>query len=105
MEFFSPHSGPHGQRFEIKVSAQMEQSAKSTLRLIAFYRPLKNELLEALDDYCYCCWTAVAAKPSTARSLAALKPADNEVQLMALESWKALRDDKILSTRLDEKKP
>ncbi|MGH1448806.1 MAG: DNA cytosine methyltransferase [Pseudomonadaceae bacterium] len=105
-EGFSSHEGPDGERFEIKVSAEMEHSARSTLRLRAFYRILKNELPEALDDYYYYCETAGAAKPYTSRSMEAWKHADNEAQLLELGSAEGnARLDNILSTRLDETKP
>lgn len=55
VEGFPSHSAPHGQRFEIKVSAEMEHSPKSILRLIDFYRRLKTELPEAMDNCYYYC--------------------------------------------------
>jgi len=76
-EGFSSHSGLNGATFEIKVSAEMEGSARSTLRLRAFYRLLKNNQPEALEDYYNFCETADVLEPYTARSFDAWNHADN----------------------------
>ncbi|MCI8209409.1 modification methylase [Pseudomonas sp. S25] len=105
-EGFSSHSDDHGTTFDIKVSAEMEASARSTLRLRAFYRLLKNEQAEALEDYYNFCETANVAEPYTPRSLEAWKHADNEAQLLELGTEGGnIRLDKILANRLDETKP
>jgi len=50
-EGFSSYSDEKGFSFKIKVSAEMNGAARSTLRLRAFYRALKNECPAALDEY------------------------------------------------------
>ena len=105
-EGFSSHSGLNGATFEIKVSAEMESSARATLRLRAFYRLLKNNQPEALEDYYNFCETADVLEPYTARSFDAWKHADNEAQLLELGTEEGnLRLDKILASRLDETRP
>ncbi|NWD74435.1 DNA cytosine methyltransferase [Pseudomonas gingeri] len=105
-EGFSSHSDNNGDTFEIKVSAEMEVSARSTLRLRAFYRLLKSKQPEALEDYYNFCETADVSEPYTSRSLEAWKHADNEAQLLELGTEEGnLRLDKILADRLDETKP
>jgi DNA (cytosine-5)-methyltransferase 1 len=105
-EGFSSHSDDDGTTFEIKVSAEMEASARSTLRLRAFYRLLKTNQPEALEDYYNFCETAGAAAPHTPRSLDAWKHADNEALLLELGTEEGnARLDSTLATRLDETKP
>lgn len=105
-EGFSSHTGADGENFEIKVSAEMEPSARSTLRLRAFYRLLKRERPEALEDYYNFCETANMSAPYSGRSLEAWKHADNEAQLLELGTHEGNdRLDKILESRLDETKP
>jgi DNA (cytosine-5)-methyltransferase 1 len=105
-EGFSSHSDDDGTTFEIKVSAEMESSARSTLRLRAFYRLLKSNQPEALEDYYNFCETAGAAAPHTPRSLDAWKHADNEALLLELGTEEGnARLDSTLATRLDETKP
>ena len=50
-EGFSSYSDESGMRFKIKVSAEMTSAARSTLRLRAFYRALKQEYPGLLDEY------------------------------------------------------
>jgi DNA (cytosine-5)-methyltransferase 1 len=84
----------------------MESSARSTLRLRAFYRLLKTNQPEALEDYYNFCETAGAAAPHTPRSLDAWKHADNEALLLELGTEEGnARLDSTLATRLDETKP
>ena len=105
-EGFSSHSDDDGTTFEIKVSAEMEASARSTLRLRAFYRLLKTNQPEALEDYYNFCETAGAAAPHTPRSLDAWKHADNEALLLELGTEEGnAKLDSTLATRLDETKP
>jgi DNA (cytosine-5)-methyltransferase 1 len=88
------------------VSAEMEFSARSTLRLRAFYRLLKNDQPEALEDYYNFCETAGMADPHTPRSLEAWKHADNEALLLELGTEEGnTKLDKILASRLDETRP
>ncbi len=105
-EGFSSHSSNNAETFEIKVSAEMEISARSTLRLRAFYRLLKNKQPDALEDYYNFCETADVTEPYTNRSLEAWKHADNEAQLLELGTEEGnTRLDKMLEDRLDETKP
>ncbi|MCV4290037.1 DNA cytosine methyltransferase [Pseudomonas capsici] len=105
-EGFSSHSDINGDTFEIKVSAEMEVSARSTLRLRAFYRLLKSKQPEALDDYYNFCETADVSEPHTAKSLEAWRHADNEAQLLELGTEAGnTRLDKMLASRLDETRP
>lgn len=84
----------------------MEASARSTLRLRAFYRLLKRETPEALEDYYSFCETAGAEVPYTDRSLAAWRQADSEAQLLELGTAEGnARLDSLLESRLDETKP
>ncbi|MBZ9784275.1 DNA cytosine methyltransferase [Pseudomonas sp. REP124] len=95
-----------GTGFEIKVSAEMDPAARSTLRLRAFYRFLKKNMPEALGDYYDFCETAGMSHPYTSRSLDAWKHADEEAQLLELGSAEGnARLDRILEERLDESKP
>lgn len=50
-EGFSSYSDGKGLSFKIHVSAEMNGAARSTLRLRAFYRALKNECPTLLDEY------------------------------------------------------
>lgn len=50
-EGFSSYTDGSGTRFKIKVSAEMNPAARSTLRLRAFYRLLKQEHPELLHEY------------------------------------------------------
>jgi DNA (cytosine-5)-methyltransferase 1 len=105
-EGFSSHSDNNGMTFKIKVSAEMEASARSTLRLRAFYRLLKSEQPEALEDYYNFCETADVPEPHTARSLEAWKQADDEAQLLELGTEEGnTRLDEMLASRLDETEP
>ena len=105
-EGFSSHTSGGSGTFEIKVSAEMEVSARSTLRLRAFYRLLKREFPEALGDYYNFCETADVTEPYTERSLAAWRHADNEAQMLELGTPEGnARLDALLEHRLDETKP
>lgn len=50
-EGFSSYEDESGIRFKIKVSAEMNTAARSTLRLRAFYRTLREEHPGLLDEY------------------------------------------------------
>lgn len=105
-EGFSSHTDPRGETFEIKVSAEMESSAHSTLRLRAFYRYLKRNQHEDLGDYYSFCETADASAPYSSRTLDAWRHADQEAQLLELGTPDGnARLDRILESRLDETKP
>lgn len=103
-EGFSSHNG--GKTFHIKVSAEMEPSARSTLRLRAFYRLLKNQYPEGLEDYYNFCETASVSTPFTDKTIDAWKHADNEAQLLELGTDEGnTRLDSLLKDRLDDTKP
>ncbi|WP_144937093.1 DNA cytosine methyltransferase [Pseudomonas alabamensis] len=105
-EGFSSHLSDGAETFEIKVSAEMEASARSTLRLRAFYRLLKRQQPEALDDYYHFCETADVKKPFTDRSAAAWRHADNEAQQIELGTPEGnARLDALLEHRLKEEEP
>jgi DNA (cytosine-5)-methyltransferase 1 len=105
-EGFSSHTANGKASFEIKLSAEMEASARSTLRLRAFYRILKRENPEALEDYYNHCETSDSAVPYTDRSIAAWHKADAEAQQLELGTPEGnARLDKLLDERLDETKP
>lgn len=103
-EGFSSHA--NGETFEIRVSAEMESSAWSTLRLRAFYRQLNRHKPEALDDYYDFCETANTSQPYTARSRDAWMQADHEAQQLELGTEEGnAKLDRMLASRLDETKP
>lgn len=103
-EGFSSHNG--GKTFQIKVSAEMEPSARSTLRLRAFYRLLKNQYPEGLEDYYNFCETASVSTPYTNKTIDAWKHADSEAQLLELGTDEGnTRLDNLLKDRLDDTKP
>jgi len=105
-EGFSSHTSDGKESFDIKVSAEMEISARSTLRLRAFYRLLKREFPEALEDYYNFCETASVTDPYTKRSHDAWRHANNEAQLLELGTPEGnARLDSLLDSRLDENKP
>lgn len=105
-EGFSSHRDSKGETFEIKVSAEMEGSAHSTLRLRAFYRHLKRYQPEDLEDYYNFCETADTSPPFSARTADAWKHADQEAQQIELGTPEGnARLDSILESRLDETKP
>lgn len=105
-EGFSSHCSGGSESFEIKVSAEMESSAHSTLRLRAFYRLLKRERPENLEDYYHFCETADVEKPYTERSYSAWRHAESEAQQIELGTPAGnTKLDQILKDRLDESKP
>jgi DNA (cytosine-5)-methyltransferase 1 len=96
----------NGDAFEIIVSAEMEPSAHSTLRLRAFYRYLKKFNPEAMDDYYSFCHTASMGAPYTERSKGAWLHAEREAQQIELGTDVGNKKlDEILEDRLDETKP
>ncbi|WP_251827096.1 hypothetical protein [Pseudomonas aeruginosa] len=76
-EGFSSYRDSQGEAFEIKVSAEMEKSAHSTLQLRAFYRLLKRNQPEDLEEYYSFCETADAA-PHTPAELEMLGGTPNK---------------------------
>ncbi|AON71274.1 MULTISPECIES: DNA cytosine methyltransferase [Pseudomonas] len=105
-EGFSSYRDSQGETFEIKVSAEMEKSAHSTLQLRAFYRLLKRNQPEDLEEYYSFCETADAAPPYTSRTRDAWRHAEQEAQQLELGTAEGNeRLDRILKSRLDETKP
>lgn len=105
-EGFSSFTDSQGEAFEIKVSAEMESSARSTLRLRAFYRYLKRHQKEDLEEYYSFCETADATPPYSSKTENAWRHAEQEAQLLELGTPEGNdRLDKILKSRLDESKP
>lgn len=103
-EGFSSHNGGHS--FEIKVSAEMNSAARSTLRLRAFYRQLKKHYPEALHDYYNFCETDAVPEPFTSKSLEAWKHADKEALLLELGTAEGnAKLDAALAERLDTDRP
>lgn len=95
-----------GRSFEVLVSAEMDQFARSTLRLRAFYRALKKNNSKALEDYYYYCETAGVPQPWTSNSLKEWQHADREARQIKLGSPEGNAElDHILETRLDTSKP
>jgi len=74
-----------GTAFKIIVSAEMEQSAHSTLRLRAFYRILKNKGGKSLDSYYRFCH-GESDKPWDDESKWAWDEAENEARRITLGS-------------------
>lgn len=105
-EGFSSYSDSQGDVFEIKVSAEMESSAHSTLRLRAFYRYLKRHQPDELDDYYSFCETADATPPYSRNTMEAWKHAEQEAQQIELGSAEGnARLDQIIDSRLDDAQP
>ncbi|MDH1077108.1 DNA cytosine methyltransferase [Pseudomonas nitroreducens] len=105
-EGFSSFADSQGDVFDIKVSAEMESSAHSTLRLRAFYRYLKRNQPEDLEEYYSFCETADATPPYSSKTVNAWKHAEQEAQLLELGTAEGNdRLDQILKSRLDETKP
>lgn len=95
-----------GQSFKVIVSAEMDAAARETLRLRAFYRALRRENPEALDDYYKFCETEGATQPWTEKSLAQWKVADEEARQIRLGSKDGNDElDRILENDLDDSKP
>ena len=78
-------SSGHGKHFEIIVSAEMDPVARKTLRLRAFYRLLKREYPEGLQDYYRYC-NGEAAEPSTPETAEFWSRADQEARQITLGS-------------------
>lgn len=92
--------------FEIKVSAEMETSAHSTLRLRAFYRLLRRHAPEYLGEYYRIC-----AEGGVVNSLSApvaelwLRAGEEALQLELGKPEDNAKLDCVLKERLDESKP
>lgn len=78
-------SSGNGEHFDIIVSAEMDSVARKTLRLRAFYRLLKRDYPEGLQDYYRYC-NGEAAEPSTAETAKFWDRADQEARQITLGS-------------------
>jgi DNA (cytosine-5)-methyltransferase 1 len=96
----------NGRSFEVLVSAEMDPFARSTLRLRAFYRALKTQNPDALDDYYNFCENSGSAQPWTSKSYPQWQHADSEARQIKLGSVEGNFElDRILDSRLDNTKP
>lgn len=96
----------NGKSFEVLVSAEMDPFARSTLRLRAFYRALKTQNPDALDDYYNFCEASESMQPWTSKSYPQWQHADREARQIKLGSVEGNSElDKILDSRLDKTKP
>lgn len=76
-------SANDGDSFKILVSAEMDESAHSTLKLRAFYRNLKRQGGAALNSYYRFC-NGVTTTPYDDNTLSAWNEAGNEAQQLTL---------------------
>ncbi len=96
----------NGKSFEVLVSAEMDQFARSTLRLRAFYRALKSQNPDALKDYYRFCETDGAIQPWTENSREQWDYADREARQIKLGTPEGNAElDAILDERLDTSRP
>ena len=95
-----------GSSFQVVVSAEMDPHARSTLRLRAFYRALKERNPEALNDYYNYCESSEVSQPWSDRSHAQWIDADNEARQIRLGSPEGNAElDYILEKKLDTSRP
>ncbi|MGF6161161.1 DNA (cytosine-5-)-methyltransferase [Pseudomonas fluorescens] len=94
-----------GTRFNIIVSAEMDPVARKTLRLRAYYRLVKKEKPEFLEDYYNYC-NGISAEPYSNRTKSYWEKSGNEARRITLgdpEDNKIL--DAIINEKLDRSKP
>lgn len=102
-EGFSAYN--NGNDFEIIVSAEKDPVARKTLQLRAFYRLLKNENPNALQDYYKYC-NGLSEKPWTDRSKAQWKKSEAEARCITLGSEEGNNElDSVLKLKLDKSQP
>ncbi|SCZ19794.1 MULTISPECIES: DNA cytosine methyltransferase [Pseudomonas] len=95
-----------GRSFQVIVSAEMDSNARSTLRLRAFYRALRERNPEALSDYYNYCESSEVSQPWSERSRAQWIEADNEARQIRLGSPEGNAElDYILEKKLDTSRP
>lgn len=98
-------SSGDGHRFEILVSAEADPLARETLRLRAFYRLLKRENPDCLQDYYDYC-NGKAKKPYSDESKAQWDYADLEARQIKLGSEAGDKElDDVLKKHLDRNRP
>lgn len=102
-EGFSSFDGGHG--FEIIVSAEKDPVARKTLRLRAFFRLLRLNNPNALDDYYDYC-NGRSSQAWSSRSEREWLESGNEARCITLGSEEGNTElDEILSERLDRTRP
>ncbi|MCW2293233.1 DNA (cytosine-5)-methyltransferase 1 [Pseudomonas sp. BIGb0408] len=95
-------SSGDGKHFDIIVSAEMDPVARRTLRLRAFYRLLKREYPEGLQDYYRYC-NGEAAEPSTAETAEFWNRAEREARQITLGSEQGDRElNELINARLNK---
>lgn len=95
-----------GSSFQVIVSAEMDPHARSTLRLRAFYRALKERNPAALSDYYNYCESPEVRQPWSDRSRAQWVEADDEARQIRLGSPEGNAElDRILEQKLDTSRP
>lgn len=98
-------SSGDGDRFEILVSAEAEPLARETLKLRAFYRLLKRENSDCLQDYYDYC-NGKTNKPYSDESEAQWDKADLEARQIKLGSQAGDKElDDVLKEHLDRDNP
>jgi DNA (cytosine-5)-methyltransferase 1 len=102
-EGFSAHN--NGNDFEIIVSAEKDPVARKTLQLRAFYRLLKNENPDALQDYYQYC-NGLSENPWSNRSKVQWEKSEAEARCITLGSVEGNDElDFILKHKLDKSHP
>lgn len=96
----------NGRSFNIIVSAEVDPAARETLKLRAFYRALKTQNSDALDDYYKFCEMGGATKPWSSKSKKEWDEADQEARPIRLGSAAGNAElDHILESKLDTSRP
>ena len=95
-------SSGDGKHFDIIVSAEMDPIARRTLRLRAFYRLLKREYPQGLQDYYLYC-NGEAAEPYNPKTAEFWTRAEQEARQITLGSEEGDRElDKLINARLNK---
>ena len=90
--------------FEIVVSAEMTSAAHSTLRLRAFFRLLKSERIECINDYYNFC-NGLTNSPWTENTKDLWERAGQEARQIELGTEKGNNElDEIINSKLDKEK-
>lgn len=95
-----------GNSFNVIVSAEMDPAARKTLRLRAYYRALKKNNPDALDEYYRFCETPGLIEPEINKSKAQWVEADSEARQICLGSPEGNKElDGIIKDKLVAGKP
>ncbi|WP_122439962.1 DNA cytosine methyltransferase [Pseudomonas viridiflava] len=95
-------SSGNGKHFDIIVSAEMDPIARRTLRLRAFYRLLKREYPQGLQDYYLYC-NGEAAEPNNPETEKFWARAEQEARQITLGSEEGDRElDNLINARLNK---